>query len=264
MAAIGALRSVNGVELYVEEHGSGAPILCIHGTGSSALLWGDALPELATLGRVIAYDRRGCGRSERPEPYLRTSVAKHGDDAAALLDALGAGPAAIIGRSYGGDIAVDVALRHGERVRALALLEGAPSSLVPAAAAWERELDRHVIEAGALAGIGAVGEALVDAVFGVGAWATFPPELQRLFTGNGPAILAEVRGGGLEVDAAAVAAIEQPALVVAADASHAVFREAADALAAALPNARRAQVGGDHLVDPAGPEVLAFLADVLR
>ena len=73
-----------------------------------------------------------------------------------------------------------------------------------------------------------------------------------------------MRGGGLQVDATAVAMIEQPALVVAADASHPVFREAADALAAALPNARRVQVGGDHLVDPAGPEVLAFLAAVLR
>ncbi len=263
MAAIGALRSVNGVELYVEEHGRGAPILCVHGTGSSAWLWGDALPELAEHGRVIAYDRRGSGRSERPEPYERTSPAEHADDAAALLELLGAGPAVVIGRSYGGDVAVSLALRHPERVRALALLEGAPSALAPAAAAWERALDAEVIEAAASAGVGAAAPALIEGVLGAGAWATFPPELQRLFTNNGPAILAEMRGGGLAVDRTAVAMIEQPVLVVAAGASHPVFGEAADALAAALPHARRVQVGGDHLVDPAGPEVLDFLRALL-
>ncbi len=52
------------------------PILCIHGAGSSALMWTDAVEELARLGCVIAYDRGGSTRSERPEPYERTSVAE--------------------------------------------------------------------------------------------------------------------------------------------------------------------------------------------
>ena len=93
------IHTVNGVRLYVEEHGEGSPILCIHGAGSSALAWSDAIAELSRLGRVIAYDRRGCTRSERPEPYERTNVAEHADDAAGLLDLLEAAPAAVIGRS---------------------------------------------------------------------------------------------------------------------------------------------------------------------
>ena len=84
---------VNGVRLHVEEHGDGEPILCIHGTSGSAAFWGDAVQELARLGRVISYDRRGCGRSERPEPYETTSVDEHADDAAALLVSLDAAPA---------------------------------------------------------------------------------------------------------------------------------------------------------------------------
>ena len=146
---------VNGVRLHHEEHGHGAPILCVHGGGSSALLWEDALPALARLGRVIAYDRRGCSRSERPEPYTRTTVAEQADDAAALLAALGAGPALVIGRSYGGAVALDLALRHPARVRALALLEGDALGLVPEAWEWTRALrdrlervrDDHGIEA---------------------------------------------------------------------------------------------------------------------
>ena len=114
---------VNGVSLYYEEHGAGEPILCIHGTGSSAALWVDAAAELAAHGRTIVYDRRGFSRSERPEPYV-TNVHQHADDAAALIDALAAAPAIVIGRSYGGEIAVDLALRYPDRVRALALLEG--------------------------------------------------------------------------------------------------------------------------------------------
>jgi pimeloyl-ACP methyl ester carboxylesterase len=48
-----------------------------------------AIDQLSGLGRVIVYDRRGCTRSERPDPY-ETSVVQHAEDAAALLLALGA------------------------------------------------------------------------------------------------------------------------------------------------------------------------------
>src|SRR5512133_2214217 len=50
----------NGVSLYYEEHGTGAPILCIHGTSGSAAVWADAAAALATRGRTIIYDRRAC------------------------------------------------------------------------------------------------------------------------------------------------------------------------------------------------------------
>ena len=109
---------VNGVTLYYEEHGAGASIVCIHGTGSSGAMWGDAAVELARHGRTIVYDRRGCSRSERPEPYA-TNVSQHADDAAALIDALAAAPAIVLGRSYGGETAIDLALRYPDRVRAL-------------------------------------------------------------------------------------------------------------------------------------------------
>jgi pimeloyl-ACP methyl ester carboxylesterase len=111
---------VRGIRLYYEERGAGEPILLIHGTSSSALIWGTAVDHLSQLGRVIASDRWGCTRSQRPEPYLTTSVAEHADDAAALLETLDASPAIVIGRSYGGEIAIDLALRYPE--------ESAPSS----------------------------------------------------------------------------------------------------------------------------------------
>jgi pimeloyl-ACP methyl ester carboxylesterase len=169
----------------------------------------------------------------------------------------------VIGRSYGGDVAVDLALRYPQHVRALALLGCAPFALAPAAAAWERSLAELVIEAAALAGIDVAGQTLIDGVFGTGAWLGLPEEVQRLLTDNGPAIVAEMRGGGLQVDPTAVAMIEQPVLVTAATESAPAFRQAAEALAAALPNARLRIVEGDEIVGPASPEVLAFVSDVL-
>jgi len=252
---------VNGVSLYYEEHGSGEPILCIHGTGSSAAIWEDAVKTLATRGRTIAYDRRGFSRSERPEPFV-TDVHQHADDAAALIDALAAAPAIVIGRSQGGEIAVDLALRYADRVRALALLEGGALSLGDAAARWLADLDEQVFAA-AEADMGTVGRTMLTSVLGDGVWEQLPEPVQELFTDNGPAIVAEHRGGLLDVSAEQLGTILHPTLLVAAKSSPPALSEVTDLMAAAMPSATVAWVDGGHLIDPAHPAVLGFVDEVL-
>jgi esterase len=248
----------NGVALHYEVAGAGSPILCIHGTGSSLELWLEAAAALSTRGRAIVYDRRGFGRSERPEP-LRLDVRVHADDAAALLETLAAAPAIVVGRSQGGEIALDLALRHPGCVRALILLEGGGLLLAESARRWLAELDEVVLGASEEA----VAETMLRAVLGDGGWDALPDPVRRVFVANGPAIAAEHRGGYLEVAADDLAAVACPALVVAAAESRPELADAMSAVAAALPAARLERVGGGHLIDPAHPVVLAFVDELL-
>jgi esterase len=252
---------VNGVSLYYEEHGAGDSILCIHGTGSSSVLWADAAAVLATRGRAIVYDRRGFSRSERPDPFV-TNVRQHTDDAAALIEALHAAPAIVIGRSHGGEIAVDLALRYPGRVRALALLEGGGLSLSQAMTRWIADLDEQVLAA-AEADMSTVGETLLRGVLGDSAWEGMPEPVKQIFTANGPAIAAEARGGLLDVSTEQLSAIAQPTLLVAGNDSPPEFAEVTNLMAAAVPRARVEWVEGGHLINPAHPVVLGFVDDLL-
>jgi pimeloyl-ACP methyl ester carboxylesterase len=110
--------------LHHIERGAGPPLLLIHGTGCDADVWEAVLPSLAARHRVIAYDRRGFGRSPGPAPTGAGAFAVHADDARALLDALTpAEPAFVVGWSGGGIVALHLALSHPRRVRALVLVE---------------------------------------------------------------------------------------------------------------------------------------------
>jgi pimeloyl-ACP methyl ester carboxylesterase len=250
---------VNDVSLYFEQHGAGDPIVALHGAGSSAAMWVEAAAELAKRGRTILYDRRGSFRSERPEAYA-TNVHEQADDAAALIDALAAAPAIVIGRSYGGAIAVDLALRYPDRVRALVLLEGdVPAVSERAAREWAELQARLLSERDPVR----AAEVLMREVLGDAGWEGIPAEVKEILIGNGPALVAEIRGGYPDVTAAQLGTLEQPTLFVGAKDSVFDYRETAEALGAAVPSARIAWVEGGHAIDPAHPVALAFIDEVL-
>jgi pimeloyl-ACP methyl ester carboxylesterase len=247
--------SVNGIRLYYEERGSGVPILGIHGAGSSAVFWESAAERLAVHGRAITYDRRGSNRSELPAVYASTSVHEHADDALALLLALDAEPAILVGRSYGGTIALDLALRHPDSVLGVALLEAGPLGLDADYDAWFDTLRRSAESVP----VAQVGEVVMREVFG--AWEELPDEWRDIFTANGQGLLAELRGGE-RTDNESFGDLRVPALVVTSSDSPEALRRCSEALADRLPGARAVTVGGGHAIDPAGPDVLAFAREL--
>jgi pimeloyl-ACP methyl ester carboxylesterase len=119
-------RVVEGTRLRVIDAGTrgGAPVVFIHGLGASLYSWRHTLPAVLAAGyRVIAFDNRGFGFSDRPaHGYSNPAYARL---VTALLDSLGVASAVLVGHSMGGAIAAEVALAHPDRVRGLVLIDAA-------------------------------------------------------------------------------------------------------------------------------------------
>ena len=143
-------------------------------------------------------------------------------------------------------MAIDLALRHPDRVRALILLEGDALGLSPAAMEWTKAVRDRLRDVAAQRGVDAVYEALIGEVLGDGAWDSFPDELRGILTDNGPALLAELHYVDEDMpDAAAFATIDQPTLLVAASESPPEQRDMTEAMAGVLPTpARRGSPAG--------------------
>jgi pimeloyl-ACP methyl ester carboxylesterase len=111
---------VNGLSLHYEIEGAGDPLLMVMGLGASAASWDPQLiAELARAFRVITFDNRGTGLSDKPDmPY---SLELFAGDAVGLIDALGCARVHLFGPSMGGMIAQEFALRHGPRLQTLTL-----------------------------------------------------------------------------------------------------------------------------------------------
>jgi pimeloyl-ACP methyl ester carboxylesterase len=259
------LLSVNGVDLYYEESGQGTPILGVHGTPSSAVMWADAAAELARHGRCITYDRRGFARSAPPLPFATLDLVDHVDDAAAVLAALHAGAAIVIGRSTGGLIAIELARRFPDKVKALVLLEPALFTIAPDADAWARGVRRRVLErTDGQRGLAA--EIVIREALGDAAWESFPAALKKMFAGTSQAVLAEINGHGLDLSDDALelnedqlAGIRRPTLIVSAEDSPEACRSVNARLSGALPFTHSILVPGGHVIDPAHPAVLDFI-----
>lgn len=110
---------INGVELAYELRGAGAPLVMIHGAQGDQSMFDGMAASFANGFRVLTFDQRGSGMSEKPD--MDYSIGLLADEAAALMDQVGFPAAHIIGVSMGGAIAQELALRHPQKVLSLVL-----------------------------------------------------------------------------------------------------------------------------------------------
>ena len=244
-AIAGSVRS-DGCDLYYEQIGEGVPILLIPPSGATAATWGAVTEELARIGRVVAYDRRGYARSGG-EPARSMSI--HTADAAALLEHLRGPPAAVVGTSAGAAIAVDLAVRRPDLVRVVVAHE------------FPWRFARHLPTGSQIMALAKVGslalrgrhgdaaEVLLRATYtypdGSSAWDAFPEEWRQVARDNARVALADFRNSIIAYPSAAdLATIKVPVVCSYGSRSQTNIVGLVRALAAAIPTATTHQIEG--------------------
>jgi pimeloyl-ACP methyl ester carboxylesterase len=121
----------DGTHLYYEELGAGEPLLLISGQGLNHTFWNGVRDDFASRYRVIVYDHRGTGQSDKPSdpPY---STRRFAQDAVWLLDSLEMARVHVYGHSMGGMIGQWLGITHANRVGALVLGATTPGNLLGA------------------------------------------------------------------------------------------------------------------------------------
>jgi pimeloyl-ACP methyl ester carboxylesterase len=112
-------RTDDGVALYYEEAGRGTPLVFVHEFGGDHRSWEPQLRHFARRYRCVVFAARGYPPSDVPDDPARYGQARAADDVAAVIDALGAGPAHVVGNSMGGFATLHLGLRHPDRARSL-------------------------------------------------------------------------------------------------------------------------------------------------
>lgn len=244
-ATAGSVES-DRCNLYYEVLGEGVPILLIHPAGATASTWGSAVDELARIGQVITYDRRGYARSDGEAVR---SMSTHTADAAALLEHLRVPPTVVVGTSAGAAIAVDLAVRRPDLVRAVIAHE------------FPWRFTRHLptgSQITALANVGSLvlrrrqadaAQALLRSAYtyrdGGSAWDAFPTEWRQVGRDNARAALADFRNSiGTYPSAAELATITAPVVCsYGARSPYSMFR-LVRFLASAIPTATVFEING--------------------
>jgi len=256
-----------GSSFYCEEQGEGQPILLIPPSGSTASTWGALPGDLAGAGRVIMYDRRGYSRSGGE---VVRSAAEHALDAAAVLEALAAWPTVLVGTSAGATIALGLAVRRPDLVRAVVVHE----------AAWRALRHPDASGLGVLARMqwlawrgryGQAAETLLRWVYsyrdGGSAWDAFPEQWRRTARENGRSVVADLKStmGGYP-RAQDLATIAAPVVCTYGSRSRSYMRAVTRSLAHAIPAASVREIGGAaHAVAFDAPGNFAqVIAEVIR
>jgi pimeloyl-ACP methyl ester carboxylesterase len=264
-------ETFNGTNLFYQEFGSGDSLVLVHGSWGTHKNWTAIVPGLSGRFRVILYDRRGHGQSER----LPTQGSVHEDvaDLAAVIEKFGA-PAHIVANSYGASIALRLASRQPRLFRTLSAHEPPLFDLLRNDPNTQNMFESLEARIRAVANDLAAGNPedgarrFVDTVaLGPGAWEQLPGDVRQTFINNASTFLDETRDPDqLKIDLAALSTFSKPCLLSGGSESPPEFAPVLGKLAAALPHAvRKTFAGAGHVPHTTHPAeyldaVTAFIA----
>jgi pimeloyl-ACP methyl ester carboxylesterase len=256
-----ATAVANGVRLSYEISGTGdIPLVMVHGSWLSRRNWDPMVPRLAESFRVLTYDRRGHGESERPsgQGSVREDVA----DLAALIEHLGLAPAWVTGQSFGALITLRLAGERPDLLRGIIGHEPPLFSLIgddPALAPMLEDFARTtaaVAERIASGDHAGAAEQFVEEVVGPGVWTRFPREIRQVLVEHAPTFLDEANDPDqVAFDPEWIREFQRPALLTQGDQSSAAFPAVIAKLAEALPFAEvMTFIGAGHAIQAEQPE----------
>jgi pimeloyl-ACP methyl ester carboxylesterase len=215
-------------------HGSGEPLLLVHGYPLSGRLWAPILPALRGEFRSIVPDLRGFGQSEAS---ATADLARYVDDLVALLDHVGeTRPVVLVGMSMGGYIAFEFYRRHPDRLRAMVLANTRARADSEAERAARQETARRALREGA----GSVAQEMASLLFGVHAAQALREEwIERMSASDPRGIAAALEAMAQRPDSLeTLAAAELPILIIAGADDTLTPLEEARRMQQAAPNAR--------------------------
>jgi pimeloyl-ACP methyl ester carboxylesterase len=261
---------VNGYPMAYVERGTGPAVVLVHGALNDYRTWTPQMEALASRFRVVALSLR----HYYPEPWKGAgefSLVGHAKDVAAFVDALGAGPVALVGWSRGGAVAMEAAKLRPDRIRRLVLMDPALFALLPqppGAAAEDPRVKRakaahEYFKRGDIDG-GL--EFFVDDVSGPGTWKAMPEAQRALRRQNAWTIVGQL-GDAETVTCADVSRLRMPVLLMEGEQSPPLFKRVRSAAHQCLPAAKLVTVPkaahSMHTMNPAAfnAELVKFLAD---
>jgi N-formylmaleamate deformylase len=226
--------SPNGVKIHFLEYGGAGPdVLLIPGITTPAILWGFVSERMARYAHVVALDNRGRGLSDQ-RPGLGYSLDDYAADAAGVIEALGIGPAVVLGHSMGARIGVRLAADYPELVTRLLLAD--PPVSGPGRRPYPNGIQQYLDAIDAASR----GEALPSS-------AIYTPEqlllrTEWVATCSKEAVIATHRGFHEEDIFSDLPRIRCPSLLLYAGKGDTIRDNEADEIVRAIPNATKAKL----------------------